>query len=220
MKNFNYVNFLCVAAICCFGAFQQSNADEVFSGLNAPGNVVYNWTNGMRTGPGVSFTIAQDYGLNDTMTFFSDGFVDYIPSGGAALNGAGVGLSPVNVGQAATRVDPSGRVLNNGGLALWNSDFGAVRMFIPDASHGLGSATPPTAVSTTRTVADIFSEVSNFSGLTAGQEFHILPVDSNTANSGSYQVDVSIQSIPEPSAGILATLALGAIGVMRRRRKA
>ena len=192
--------------------------DESFNDLSVPGNIIYNWTTGVPTATSAFFTIQDSYGIDDRISVGSNGSVDYFAGGGFRTNGAGVGLSSSNLGQAGTRTDVFGRVLNNG-LALWNADLGAVRLFIPDESHGLGSDMPPTSVSTEWRVGDLFSEVEGFTGLTAGTQFHVLPVDSNTGNSGAYIVDLEFQKVPEP-AGLVLIAVAGAIMATRRHRKA
>ncbi|MEO1527617.1 MAG: PEP-CTERM sorting domain-containing protein [Planctomycetota bacterium] len=165
----------------------------------------------------MQFTLLQSFTPDDLITITASGVVDFRAGGGADENAAGISLEPAFVGTSNQVTDvASGRSLEAGALAIWNNSLGAFNLFPVDASTGLGSSSPPTNLSVTRRIGDVFS-TSGFSGLSAGEEFRLLNVDVNSGNSGSFTVSLSFQSVPEPSSLSIFAAMLTFCATRRKR---
>ncbi len=168
---------------------------------------------------GPSFTVTNDFLATDTISLDVAGQVD-IALGGYTVNAAGVLTQPTTffggLSTGNTVVRPDGT--NYGALLLGNSTLGFYQLFLPGATTGLGSSTPPTNLSLTNvTLASIFG-----TGLTNGTvlEFRISDSD-NFNNLGGFGLSGSINgattAVPEPFT-IIGTLVGGTAAVRMRKK--
>jgi hypothetical protein len=164
---------------------------------------------------GPSFVVSGNFSVTDTISVRVDGTVD-LAAGSFTANAAGVIVSPPT---ANTGGHPGETSLSGGfpyaALLIGNSTLGYHPLFLADAASGLGNSTPPTALTTTRTLGDLFG-----SGVTSGTVLEFRINDINTGdNSGGFRLS-ALQCVPDAgSAFALLGGGLSLLGVLRRKTR-
>lgn len=175
------------------------------------------------SGGGVNFTVMGNFVAADTISAAASGTVD-LASGRFTSNAAGIITAPAttNTANHPGQVSPNTSIPseNYGALLIGNSTLGFFRLFPSNAANGLGSATPPTSLSTTARLGSIFG--AGFSGVTNGTVLTLEVSDCSICfddNSGSFTVGPDPPTVPEPVSGLLVTPVLAALIFASRRRR-
>jgi len=188
----------------------------------------------IRGGTPVFFTLTQDYEVTDLIAVRATGQVDLNTTthGPFVTNAAGIIIArnpsyytqpiggflfyPETDSGVPLYPDPDGVPYRYGSVLIGiggTTDY--YELFPADASTGLGSATPPTDISTTRTLGDVFGHA-----LPAGTQLGLTIFETYASdNAGTFE----LTPIPEPSTliiwSLLASLGMG-LGWWRRRKRA
>ncbi len=165
---------------------------------------------------GPTFTVSGNFSVTDYFAMEADGEVGLAGSN-FYNNAAGIVTRPgtTNTGAHPGQVSPAsgGSVapgLPYGALFIGNNTVGFHQVFQANAANGLGSATPPLALSVNRTIGDLFgASIANGT---------VLMFRINDINTGDNSGGFRLSPVPEPAT--LALLAFGlATGVVRRRTR-
>ncbi len=184
------------------------------STINVPTTTV----NGTDVFSGPTFAVSGNYTASDSFSLTAVGAVD-LASGAFTANAAGVIIQPdpTNTQAHPGQVTMSGpfpyaSVLIGGGALPF------VAFFPADASAGLGSPTPPSTVSATRTVGDLWGGAATLSN---GQQLEFRINDINTGdNSGAFRIlTTEGDAVPDGGATLgLLGIGAGALAFARSRK--
>ena len=138
---------------------------------------------------GVAFTVTGNYSPSDTINVTVTG-VAQIAGTTFAANAAGIIISPAttNTGAHPGQTSPnlSNTALPYGALLIGNNRLGYVPLIPASALNGLGSATPPTTVTSLATVGSLFA-----AGLANGTVLNLVVSDCKGCygdNARSYRI--------------------------------
>jgi len=138
-------------------------------------------------------------------------------------NGPAYGTNPAGVVTTAGSTGVGGTSLNGatnfGALLLGNSTLGFFQLFPANAANGLGSLTPPSALTLSNVT---MSSIGFSSALPSGTVLQFRISDINTSdNSGQFTVSGQIvtSAVPEPAAGLLSIGGIGILFLRQRRRR-
>lgn len=182
--------------------------------LTIGGNITVYGTD-VFTGP--TFTVSGNYAVTDYFSLVADGEVGLAGTAFYA-NAAGIVTRPAttNTGAHPGQTSPAsaGSVapgLPYAALFIGNNVLGYFQVFPSDAANGLGDPTPPTLLSTNRTIGDLFGGQAIADGTVL--MFRINDINTGD-NSGAFRLS---PSVPEPFT--LALFGVGlAVAALRRRR--
>lgn len=189
-----------------------ASSPAVADGLSLPASITVD----AQSPTGTSFALTN-VSTDETLSFLVGGNPTLQQGGGYGVNAAGVvtlaGTTPVG----GTSFDSTNGY--NYGVLLVSFDGATRQLFATNAANGLGSATPPSLLTFSDTLADAF-------GLAPGQTIGATTInfrldDSDfTDNAGAFDVRVNAApGVPEPQSWALAGAGLALVGTAVRRRR-
>jgi hypothetical protein len=208
---------VCVSVILLLALVMLSAGDVGASTLIIPTTTLNADSNVFGFSP-VSFTVSSDYLPSDVVSVTATGQANLATGSGYGpflTNAAGIIQPPLGPAYVAIGLHLGDFYLGPDGfryasVLIGNSSLGYHELFPADASTGLGSGSPPSDISTTRTLNDLFGQ-----GLAAGTVLELSIYDINTYdNAGSFV----LSAVPEP-ATLLLWSSLGAVGLVIAWRK-
>jgi hypothetical protein len=166
---------------------------------------------------GPSFTVSGAFGPDDSLALTAAGVVD-LANGFFTANAAGIVVQPDPTNTGAV---PGGTTLSGGfpyaALMIGNLSLGFRPFFTASAANGLGDPTPPTTLTESRLLSDLFG--GGFTGFLGGEQLQFRINDINTGdNTGSFRVSPGVEQVPEPASLLLLGTAAG-FAVARYRRR-
>lgn len=196
-----------LTALLSVFAFSASAAVIPIPGTLVPGTDVF---------AGPTFTLTSIVQPTDLLSLTAGGQV-------FLQNGPAYGTNPAGVVTTAGSTGVGGTSLNGGtnfgALLLGNTTLGFFQLFPANAANGLGSLTPPSALTLSGVT---MSSIGFSSALPSGTVLEFRISDINTSdNSGQFTVSGQIvtSAVPEPSAGLPAIGGIGLLFLHQRRRR-